>query len=252
MPLRKSSVRFMLRIGMSDCGEKDINYEKYLRHIPSSEVAVLSKTNAEEIEKCDGLLLTGGVDVAPELYGDWSDETVRVDSERDGVEFKLIDNALKKEIPILGICRGLQILNVYFGGTLIVDLEKFHTPRSGSMEIIHRAISDNEDRFHKIRLIGDSGLRGFIKQEDGTVNSSHHQAADRIGGSLKVVARAEDGTVEAIESHENRALVAVQWHPERMSFDDPFSSGVLELFSFYMTQKNHNLENNVEWRLQNE
>src|SRR5271157_2741708 len=91
MRSRKFSVRFMLRIGMSDCGEKDINYEKYLRQVPSSEVAVLSKTNVEEIEKCDGLLLTGGVDVAPELYGDWSDETVRVDSERDGVEFKLID-----------------------------------------------------------------------------------------------------------------------------------------------------------------
>ena len=227
----------MLRIGMSGCGEKDINYEKYLKYIPSSEIAVLSKNNVDELEKCDGLLLTGGVDVAPELYGDWPDETVRVDSERDGLEFKLIDIALKKEIPILGICRGLQILNVYFGGTLIVDLEKFHKPRSGSADVIHRALSDGEDRFHRIRLIEDSELRGFIKEADGTVNSSHHQAADRIGDGLKIVARAEDGIVEAIESNEELALAAVQWHPERMSFGNPFSKGVLELFSFLITKK---------------
>ncbi len=234
----------MLKIGMSDCGEKDVNYEKYLKRLPNSEIIVLFKGNVEVLENCDALVLTGGVDVAPELYGDWPDETVHVDSERDGIEFKEIDIALKKRIPVLGICRGLQILNVYFGGTLIIDLEKFHGRN-------HRAISDEEDRSHKIQLAEDSKLRSFIKQEAGTVNSSHHQAADRIGNGLKVTARADDGTVEAIEGNENPDVVAVQWHPERMNFSNPFSSGVLDLFSFYI-EKNHNLVNNVQWRLQNE
>ncbi len=234
----------MSKIGMSDCGEKDINYEKYLRHHSDSEIIVLSKKNIEGLTNCDGLVLTGGVDVVPELYGDWADETVHVDSERDSVEYKLIDIALKKEIPILGICRGLQILNVYFGGTLIIDLKKFYGRN-------HRAISDDEDRFHQIRLDEDSKLRSFIKKQEGTVNSSHHQAADRIGDGLKVVARADDGTAEAIEGDGSHDIVAVQWHPERINFENPFSSGVLDLFNFYIS-KNHNLENNVQWRLQNE
>lgn len=229
---------------MSDCGEKITNYEKYLKRIPDSKVIVLLEQNVDELEHCDGLVLTGGVDVAPELYGNWADETVHVNSERDGSEFKLIDMALKRGIPILGICRGLQILNVYFGGTLIIDLEKFHGRN-------HTAISDEEDRLHQIKLAEGSGLMNFIKQQDGTVNSSHHQAADRIGNGLKVVARADDGTVEAIESNDSHGIVAVQWHPERISFENPFSKGVLDLFGFYI-EREHNLENNVQWRLQNE
>jgi putative glutamine amidotransferase len=234
----------MLKVGMSDCGEKDINYEKYLKRIHNFEVIVLTKKNIEELEGCDGLVLTGGVDVAPELYGDWPDETVHVDSERDGAEFRMIDIAMKNNIPILGICRGLQMLNVYLGGTLIIDLEKFSKRN-------HKAISNDEDRFHGIRLVEDSNLRSFINQETGMVNSSHHQAADRIGNGLKVVARADDGTVEAIESNSGTNIFAVQWHPERMAFDNKFSSGVLDLFNSYI-DKNHNLENNAQWRLQNE
>jgi putative glutamine amidotransferase len=133
---------------------------------------------------------------------------------------------------------------VYFGGTLIIDLEKFHGRN-------HRAISDDEDRFHQIKLAEDSKLRSFIKKQEGTVNSSHHQAADRIGDGLKVVARADDGTVEAIEGDGSHDIVAVQWHPERINFENPFSGGVLDLFNSYIS-KNHNLENNVQWRLQNE
>ncbi len=234
----------MLRIGMSDCGEKNVNYDSYLEQIPNSRVVILTKKNVDELGGCDGLVLTGGVDVAPELYGDWPDETVRVDSERDGAEFRMIEIALKNAMPILGICRGLQVLNVYFGGTLIIDLEKFCSR-------YHRAISDDQDRFHMIRLTGDSNLRRSINQDTGEVNSSHHQAADRIGNGLKVTARSDDGTVEAIESSGGTNIVAVQWHPERMKHDNPFSAGVLNLFNAYIDGKN-NLENNVQWRLQNE
>jgi putative glutamine amidotransferase len=234
----------MLKIGMSDCGEKDADYKRYLEHLTNCEVVVISKSNVDELNNCNGLVLTGGVDVAPELYGEWPDETVHVDSERDGVEFKMIDIALKRGIPILGICRGLQILNVYFGGTLIIDLLKFHGKD-------HTAIWDDKDRVHGVSLVDGSILKSFIKQNDGTVNSSHHQAADRIGAGLRVAARAEDGTVEAIEGADIPGIVAVQWHPERMQFGSPFSSGVLYLFDFYISH-NHEIENNAQWRLKNE
>lgn len=227
----------MPRIGMSDCGEKNEIYRDYLLRLPGSEVIVLGEHDDVGIDSCDGLVLTGGVDVAPELYGDWADETVRTDSARDGVEFKLIDRAVKKSLPILGICRGLQVLNVYFGGTLIVDLEKYHGRN-------HKAISKDEDRHHGVRLFKESHLMKFIRQETGEVNSAHHQAADRIGSGLKLAARAEDGTVEAIEGNDDlpSRIISVQWHPERIPFENPFAHGVLDLFGSCLSN-NHNSEN---------
>ncbi len=227
----------MPRVGMSDCGEKNDRYREYLLRMPQSEVIVISKGRESELESCDALVLTGGEDVAPELYGDWADETVRVDPERDGAEFKLIDMAMREHLPILGICRGLQVLNVYFGGTLIVDLEKYCGRK-------HRAISSDKDRYHSVKLFEGSHLKEFIRQETGEVNSAHHQAADRIGSGLKVVARAEDGTVEAIEGNDDlpSQIVSVQWHPERIQFENPFARGVLELFGSCLSN-NHTTEN---------
>ncbi len=223
----------MLNVGMSDCGEKNKNYIAYVLRMPDVRVTVLSKKNIEKIEECDGLLLTGGADVSPELYGDWADETVEIDSERDGVEFRLIEEALLKKAPILGICRGLQVLNVYFGGTLVLDLEKYYGRN-------HRAISDVEDRYHDVELTESSSLMNFIKTKRGKVSSSHHQAADRIGNGLKVVARALDGTVEAIEgtATATEKILAVQWHPERMRHDDPFASGALDVFKLKLSGNN--------------
>ncbi len=227
----------MRKIGVSDCGEKNDMYRAYLRRIPDSEVVVLTQGMESDLNGCDALVLTGGEDVAPELYGDWSDETVHINSERDGVEFKLIDIALSKRLPILGVCRGLQVLNVYFGGTLVLDLEKYYGRN-------HKALSKDEDRYHGVRLTGGSHLMEYIGQESGEVNSAHHQAADRIGSGLRVAARAEDGTVEAIEGNDDlpSRIVSVQWHPERIQFENPFSRGVLELFASCLSN-NHNKEN---------
>lgn len=229
----------MPKIGISDCGEKNEKYATYLGRLPGAEIVVLGEANAAQIESCDGLLLTGGGDVAPELFGDWPDETVKVDSARDGVEYRMIELAVKKGLPILGICRGLQVLNVYFGGTLVLDLEKYYGRN-------HKAKSEDEDRRHGIRFLGESRLKKFIGQESGEVNSAHHQAADRIGSGLKVVARAEDGTVEAIEGNDGMPgkIISVQWHPERIQFNDPFSRGVLDSFGSCLSNY-HNSENYV-------
>lgn len=227
----------MPKIAMSDCGKKNPNYEEYLLHVPDSQVVLLHKGNGSELERCDGLVLTGGPDIAPELYGDWPDETVRVDSERDGFEYRALDVALRDRIPVLGICRGLQLLNVYFGGTLILDLEKYSRR-------LHTAPSESEDRYHEVELAESSNLKNYIRRSRGTVNSAHHQAAERIGNGLKIAARASDGTVEAIEGTDDAAagIIAVQWHPERIQFDSPFARGVLSLFNSYITNK-HNMEN---------
>jgi putative glutamine amidotransferase len=226
----------MLKIGMSDSGDKNTNYRSFLLKLQDAEVVILGKDSHEAAGDCDALVLTGGEDVSPELYGDWPDETVHINPERDGVEFRLIEVALKKEIPILGICRGLQVVNVYFGGTLVLDLERYHGRN-------HKAISEKEDRYHGVTLFGASHLQEFIRQESGEVNSSHHQAADRIGSGLKVAARAEDGTVEAIEGNDDlpSRIVSVQWHPERMRFESPFARGVLDLFGSCLSN-NHNKE----------
>lgn len=227
----------MPKIGMSDCGEKNRIYEKFLLGLPGSEVVVIAKGMEDELRKCDALVLTGGPDVAPELYGDWADETVTTDPERDGSEYRLIDYAFNRQMPMLGICRGLQILNVFFGGTLIIDLGKYYGRN-------HKALSNTEDRTHGVILQAGSLIKEFIRQESGMVNSAHHQAADRIGRGLKVVARAEDGTVEAIEGNGDLPgrIVAVQWHPERIQNGNPFAQGVLELFGSCVSQY-HNSEN---------
>lgn len=229
----------MLKIGLSDCGEKNRNYEEYLHHIPDSQVLILGKTGTRHMDECDALVLTGGPDIAPELYGDWADETVHVDSERDGFEYRLLDTALRDKKPVLGICRGLQLLNVYFGGTLILDLEKYSRR-------LHTAISDTEDRYHEVVLTEGTDLKSHIQANGGVVNSAHHQAAERIGSGLMIAARAIDGTVEAVEgvNHSNDGILAVQWHPERVQFDSPFASGVLSLFISHITNK-YKMENNI-------
>lgn len=231
------SGKYMLKIGMSDCGEKNGRYIEYLSKLSGTEIMMIGEGTESALESCDGLVLTGGGDVAPELYGDWPDETVHVDSARDGMEFKLMDLATKKSLPILGICRGLQVLNVYFGGTLVLDLAKYYGRK-------HTAFSKDEDRHHGVRLIEGSHLNEFIRQETGEVNSAHHQAADRIGNGLRVAARAEDGTVEAIEGKDDlpSRIVSVQWHPERIQFDNPFARGVLDLFGSCLSNY-HDTEN---------
>jgi|YelNatPaOPRAMG01_1025707.scaffolds.fasta_scaffold00840_22 putative glutamine amidotransferase len=216
----------MHKIAVSDCGEKMHHYIGYVQSKDNLDVVVVShKTgNWSEVGRCDGLILTGGEDVTPELYGDWPDETVHSNPERDGFEYRLIEVALEKNMPILGICRGLQIVNVYLGGTLILDLEKYQGKN-------HRKISSTEDRYHGVSFTEGSNLSKFINVRTGEVNSAHHQAADRVGDGLKVTARADDGTIESLESSNPEGKITlVQWHPERLNKESPFARGVLELF----------------------
>jgi putative glutamine amidotransferase len=154
-----------------------------------------------------GLLLMGGTDVNPIRYGEAPQpETDQPDDERDQVELELIDAAIERDVPILAICRGLQLLNVHHGGTLIQHLSGTDRHDPG----VTRAIP-----VHAVTIEPGSLLADIAGTDSWRVNSSHHQAAAQIGERLRVSARdSEDGTVEAVERPDKRFVVAVQWHPE--------------------------------------
>jgi gamma-glutamyl-gamma-aminobutyrate hydrolase PuuD len=160
------------------------------------------------LEGFDGLLLMGGSDVNPSRFGATPrPETDPPDDERDVAELALIHEAVERDVPIFGICRGLQILNVYHGGTLVQHLEATarHDPRK----------DDHSAAAHEVAFAPASKLAGIAGAGTWQVNSRHHQAVLQLGAHLHIAARdLEDGTVEGIERPDKRFLVAVQWHPE--------------------------------------
>jgi gamma-glutamyl-gamma-aminobutyrate hydrolase PuuD len=171
-----------------------------------------------------GLLLMGGTDVNPKLYGASPEPEVdEPDDERDAVEWRLIDEALERDLPILAICRGLQMLNVHHGGSLRQHLgsPRHDTEFEDKSTIAHEVMVEAES--HLAAITGSTRLR---------VNSRHHQAVDRLGEALRVTARdVEDGTVEALEQPNRRFVIAVQWHPEDQVFTEPEQRKLFERFA---------------------
>lgn len=166
----------------------------------------------------DGVLLSGGGDLNPLRYGDEATHstTYGVDAERDGFELDLVRSARARDLPLLGICRGIQALNVAFGGTLIQDI----TDQLGSA-LNHRqqqAGYTRDDTSHDVQIeYGAHPLSDLIGNEPLAVNSFHHQAIRDVAPGLKVVARAPDELIEAVWSPEMRFCLAVQWHPEMLA-----------------------------------
>lgn len=159
-----------------------------------------------------GLLLTGGADVAPELYGEPPHPKLgAVDSARDAWEIALVAEARRLELPVLAICRGIQILNVALGGALIQDI-----PSQYDTSIDHYPAASRESRTHEVTLTGGSRAARAVGTEHLSVNSLHHQSVSRVAESLVVTGRAPDGIVEALESRDGWWALAVQWHPEEL------------------------------------
>jgi len=154
----------------------------------------------EDPSRCDALLLPGGSDVHPRRYAQPVDGSTEIDEARDDCEFALFRLFYDTKRPILGICRGMQLLNVALGGTLHQHIEN-HSQIDGE-DRRHFALSDDP------RLVSLYGGRF-------PVNSAHHQAVDRPGDGLRVIARAEDGVTEAVR-HESLPILGLQWHPERL------------------------------------
>lgn len=183
---------------------------------PRSAITVVTPLSAQA-GAFDALLLGGGGDIDPARYGRVriDNGTVEVDPERDALDFRLLEEARRAALPVFGICRGLQVVNVAFGGTLIQDI-----PSERPSEVVHQRPRDERTRRdHPVAVGRGSILESFVEVAEARVNSRHHQAIETVARGLEVSAVAPDGLAEAVESRSASWLLAVQWHPENLLGD---------------------------------
>lgn len=176
---------------------------------------------ADLLEMSDGVLLTGGEDVDPSRYGQKPHPKLEtVNHRRDEMEFTVLERALELGLPVLAVCRGLQILNVAFGGTLYQDL-----PSQKPEGVIHEQDAPINERWHGATVEADSRVAELFGATEFQINSFHHQGIDRLGEGLRPVGWAEDGLVEAVEAVDHPWVIGVQWHPERSEVELPDHRG---------------------------
>lgn len=225
-------------------GEKYRYYADWLCSIePSLEIVDLAATGydrhraIELLKECVGIVFSGGADLDPALYGaeEYRALCKDIQPERDEFELVLFEYACQQRMPILGICRGAQLINVALKGSLVCDIPsqwQHHTDPPTR----HGKTFEGGDSEHSITIEGGTLLGRILRTWEGQVNSAHHQALDRLGDGLIVSARAPDGIIEAIEWRDPAShgfLLAVQWHPERMeNAASPFARIVGERFIF--------------------
>lgn len=177
-------------------------------------------SNAALLDACDAVVLTGGTDIHPSLYNSERLDYPHApkdgwDNARDDFEQAIFKQALIKKMPVLAICRGLQLVNASLGGTLLADLEE-----SGKNN--HRRMAD-ADGEHLVQLSPGSQLAGIAQTHEAMINSAHHQAVDRVADELMISGISPDNVIEALEwklPANHSPLLAVQWHPERVEQAD--------------------------------
>jgi putative glutamine amidotransferase len=225
-----------LYIGLSYAPTDQPKYNKYTLALENAaknlehviEIVNLTE-NPAEIEKVDAVLFTGGADIDPKYFKRPDLLPLCTDTPdpmRDTNELAFAARADERKLPIFGICRGLQLLNVHYGGTLIADLEHGGLPS-------HSKISGH-DRLHSVDIEPGTLLMRITRDNEGEVASAHHQAIDEVAPGMAISARSKgDGVVEAIEWKEPEKkpyFLAVQWHPERMDLDATLSRPLFENF----------------------
>jgi putative glutamine amidotransferase len=206
-----------------------LQYTKWIQELnPEAKLVNLyglgTKKALKLLKTCDGLILSGGPDVHPYYYNRMQDFPLcEIDSTRDTLEFALIEEALKEKMPILAVCRGMQILNVYFGGTLVPDIPKYKPENVG-----HRC-EDKDKCFHDIHIGKSVNFPFLANVKNFKVNTNHHQAVDELVEDFNAWAFTDDGIIEGYEwRYPNQPfLIAVQWHPERLSDTNPEMSDSL-------------------------
>jgi putative glutamine amidotransferase len=181
-----------------------------------------------------GLVVTGGEDVAPVRYGQTPHPTVEAHEDRDESEIALILEARRRLLPTLAICRGIQVVNVALGGTLIQDI-----PSQATSALNHDPERERDERVHTVRVEPTSRLARALGTDCLTTNSFHHQALDSIAPGVRVTARAEDGIIEGAESADpDWWMVAVQWHPEElMDAPEPWDRNLFAAFAAAVQRK---------------
>ncbi len=204
------TIRVALPFGLGTPEEKRVNYRSALRGAGIEPVE-----NLPALDGLDGLLLAGGTDVDPAIYGaERVPETDEPDTARDALERSLIEQALARDLPILGICRGIQMFNVALGGSLIQHIEGHKAPKQREV--------------HQVGIEPGSILDSILNRREFMVNSRHHQCVGKVAPGLAVTAKSPDGIVEALELPGKRFVLAVQWHPEART-DGP-DAAIFEAF----------------------
>jgi len=217
-------------------------YQTYVKALEAADAipVLIPLLNSEAIsalfDRLDGILLAGGDDVNPNRYDqDHHPKTEPPDDQRDQVEINLAKQAVESHKPLLAICRGMQVLNVAFGGTLIQ-----HIPEQVNGALQHEFnYDDYHNRHivtHTVTIEADSRLASILGKGEIGVNSFHHQALDRLAESLVPVAYAPDGVLEAVEGRGADFVLAVQWHPEDMFHEGNRMLALFKAFVAYIQQ----------------
>lgn len=212
-----------MRAGITFRRERKVErYEAALRRAGIEPVRI-TPGRETSLDAIDGLVLTGGTDINPARYRQArAPECEDPDDERDELELRVLAEALRRDVPVLGICRGLQLFNVAHGGTLIQHL-------SGTA--IHNSDLPFDEAAHPVRIAAGTRLAAIAGAGEHSVNSRHHQAVDRLGEGLVISAVAPDGVVEAIELPDKPFAIAVQWHPEDRAHIDGCDRALMESFA---------------------
>ena len=231
-----------LRIGITR-GRNFHFYENWMLALPGVQVVALTTENKVEAIGCDGIIFSGGEDIHPAHYGKPGYEAEYrlhdFNEARDQFELSLAREIFNTKIPVLGICRGMQLINVHFGGTLVPDIPAFGKPP-------HSRDETGTDRRHSVSVEAGSHLAAITGSTEGTINSAHHQSVDEVAPGFRTVAVSGDGVVESIErtNPSDQYLLLVQWHPERMADpENPLSREIrndfIQAVNHYATKRNN-------------
>jgi putative glutamine amidotransferase len=215
-------------IGITPCSRLDDYVESVKRAGGEPLVLDTADDPAQVLDRVDALLLTGGLDVDPALYGEPAHPTTEADAARDQFEIPLSRAAVARDLPLFAICRGVQVLNVAAGGTLIQDI-----PSTVTTTLSHSVDLPKDHIAHPVRVTPGTRLAASLGSSSPldtcAVNSRHHQAVGRVAPSFVVSAVSQDGVVEAIERPASAFCVGVQWHPENFWRTGEFA-GLFEEF----------------------
>ncbi|MEO6719499.1 MAG: gamma-glutamyl-gamma-aminobutyrate hydrolase family protein [Ferruginibacter sp.] len=214
-----------IKIGLTYTGtaEKHNNYVTWLKTDDDISVVKLSAedNNLDVVKEMDGIVLSGGLDIHPKYYGnnksDYANAPECFNEQRDEFEKTVFEISQQHNIPVLGVCRGMQLVNCLLGGSLTQDI-------GNDSNITHRF--DEIDKVHGVNLLPDTMLHQIINTDSILTNSAHHQSVNGPGKGLKINAMSDDGIVEGIERADSNSkpfFLGIQWHPERM-----FKSGLAQ------------------------
>ena len=211
----------MTKISIFGRSHQTANYENFFSRLPAAAFPTL---DLKELAYCDALVLPGGGDITPSFFGEENDGSRNIDTEVDILQFQAVDYALKNSLPIFGICKGMQVINVAFGGTILQDM-------TGDQIHSHAG----EDRYHDTVILEGSCLYELYGRHT-IVNSAHHQRINRCGEGLQIIQWCTDDNCPEALIHETLPIFGVQWHPERLSsiYNPMTGIPLLSLFRKYL------------------